>query len=56
VGDVVVEVAGNPVTTMPEMVAELMRYRPGDLVDMMVIRGEHTVVCHVVLRETDSAG
>ncbi len=56
VGDIVVDVDGNPVTTMAAMVAEIMKHRPGDRVDFVVMRGAKSVVCRVALRESDSAG
>jgi len=49
VGDVIVEVGGNSVSTMAEMVGELMGRRPGDKVDFLVMRNGHTVTCHVRL-------
>jgi len=49
VGDVIVEVGGNPVSTMAEMVGELMGRRPGDKVDFLVMRNGRAVTCHVRL-------
>jgi len=52
VDDVVVKVGGTSVSTMAEMVGELMGRRPGDRVDFLVIRNGHEVTCHVVLAPT----
>jgi len=52
VGDVIVEVGGAPVSTMAEMVGELMGRLPGDRVDFLVVRNSHQVTCHVVLAPT----
>jgi len=49
VGDVVVKVGGATVSSMAEMVGELMGRHPGDRVDFLVMRNGRQVTCHVVL-------
>jgi len=52
VGDVIVKVGGATVSTMAEMVGELMGRLPGDRVDFLVVRNHHKVICHVALAPT----
>lgn len=52
VGDVVVAVDGEPVSTMAEMVAAVRRHEPGEAVAVDVIRGGEPVACHVTLGGT----
>ncbi len=49
VGDVVVKVAGTDITTMAEMVAELMLHKPGERIDFLVVRNGTEVMRQVVL-------
>ena len=50
-GDIITEIAGVPVTSVPEVVARLNNFSPGDTVTVTVIRDEQTLSVEVTLGE-----
>ncbi|MEZ5168910.1 MAG: PDZ domain-containing protein [Acidimicrobiales bacterium] len=56
VGDVIVEIEGEPVTSMASMVAALRRHRPGDSLEVIVEREGAAVPCEVVLGSDSGSG
>lgn len=49
-GDIITHVAGNPVNTSPELQEQVSRFRPGDKVDVALLRGKSTKTVAVTLR------
>jgi S1-C subfamily serine protease len=50
-GDVIVAIEGRPVSTGPELTAEIDRHKPGDRVTVTVLRGNRRMDLPVVLQE-----
>src|SRR5204862_4133761 len=50
-GDVILEIQGKPVNTIQEIASEVARYKPGDKVDLTVLRNNRKVTVPVILEE-----
>lgn len=52
-GDVITKVSGNTVNTSPELQEQVGRFRPGDKVDVTLVRGGSEKIVTVTLRNKD---
>jgi len=52
-GDVITSINGNPIKTSPELQEQVGRYRPGDKIDVTVVRDGKEKVYAVTLRNKD---
>lgn len=52
-GDVIISINGNPIKTSPELQEHVGRYRPGDKIDVTVVRDGKEKVYAVTLRNKD---